>query len=121
MLDATDIPEDAAGIANLWVRRHGYDPGKELAQFNKPFLAIYGENDWIVPHRENVVRLQSLFQNERSKLLRTVVAHQAGHGTEVEGTEVTLASGESYWRYFRISPHIMIEIIDFLKDNGFIE
>ena len=121
MLDGTDIPADASAIANLWVRRHGYDPGGELSDFNKPFLAIYGENDWIVPYRENVARLKELFQGKRSDLLRTVVAHQAGHGTEVEGKEIKLESGESYFRYFRISPHIMIEIIDFLKDNGFIE
>jgi len=108
-------------MGTLWVRRHNYDPGKKLTAFNKPFLAIYGEIDWIVPYKENIERLHKLFPNERQKLLKTVVAHDAEHGTETKGKYIELSEGESYWRFFRISPVVQIEIIEFLKIHGFID
>lgn len=120
LLEDTDIPESAEGINKLWVRRHDYDPGAELAKFNKPFLAIYGEDDWIVPYNENISRLESLFSDKRRDLLTTIVAPNAQHGTETEGTYVTLANNLSYWRFFRISPVVQIELIKFLKTHKFI-
>ena len=121
LLDDTDICSSKETIKDLWVRRHAYDPGPELSTFSQPFLAIYGENDWIVPHKENVTRLEVLFSGDRQELLTTVVAPFAGHGTETDGEYVTLSDNKSYWRFFRISPWVMIQIVDFLRTNGFVE
>ncbi len=121
LLDDTDIAASPEGINNLWVRRHNYDPKNELSRFNKPFLGIYGQIDWIVPYEENISRLKELFSGKRSELLTTVVAHNAEHGTEVKDEYIVLPNEQSYWHFFRISPQVLVEIVDFLKSNEIIE
>ncbi|MEL6132245.1 MAG: alpha/beta hydrolase, partial [Bacteroidota bacterium] len=121
LLDDTDVPSTAAGIDSLWVRRHAFDPGKNLAAYSHPMLVIYGEIDWIVPYRENIQRLEELFAGERRQLLRTVIAYHAEHGTEVEGDYIKLDGGKSYWHFYRISPQVTVEIVNFLRKNKWIE
>lgn len=120
LLDDTDIPANTNGINDLWVRKHDYDPGRTLSKFSNPFLAIYGEIDWIVPYKENVARLNELFTGDRKTLLHTVVAPYAEHGTETKGVYTTLTNDRSYWRFFRISPSVQIELINFLQQYNFI-
>ncbi|MBT8238351.1 MAG: prolyl oligopeptidase family serine peptidase [Maribacter sp.] len=115
LLDDTDIPKSIEEINNLWVRRHNYDPRKTLSTFDKPFLGIYGEIDWIAPFKENIERLNELFPPERKQLLNTIIAHDAEHGTETKGKYISLERDRSYWRFFRISPIVQIAIIDFLR------
>ena len=121
LLDDTDIPKSVEGIDNLWVRRHRFDPENTLRSFKNPFLAIYGEIDWIVPYKENVAKLNEFFSDERKDLLTVVVANDAEHGTETKGKYIDLGGNKSYWRFFRIAPSVQIEIVDFLKENGLIE
>ncbi|MBT8231160.1 MAG: alpha/beta hydrolase [Bacteroidia bacterium] len=121
LLDDTDIPESIEEINNLWVRRHNYDPKETLSSFDKPFLAIYGEIDWIVPYKENIERLNELFPSEKKELLNTIIAHDAEHGTETKGKYVALEGDKSYWRFFRISPIVQVGIIDFLVKYDLIE
>ena len=120
LLDDTDIPASPEAIKALWVRRHSYYPGKVLSKYENPFLAIYGEIDWIVPYRENIQELEQFFSGERANLLTTIVAHNAEHGTEVKGEYITLPNNQSYWHFFRISPQLIIGIVDFLKKNELI-
>ena len=120
ILDDTDIPESSASINNLWVRRHDFDPEQVLSSFNKPFLAIYGQRDWIVPFEENIQILRSYFA-DRTELLNTVVAFNAEHGMEMESKQVDLGNNQSYWHFYRISPQVRIEIINFLTKYKFIE
>ena len=120
LLENTDIPGSQEGIEQLWVRRHAYDPSSMLNSINVPYLAVYGEEDWIVPHKENVALLDSAFEGERAKLLTTVVAPAAQHGTEVDAMGVELNDDQSYWRFFRVSPRVTISIIDFLNKQGLI-
>ena len=121
LLDNTDIPKDARDIDNLWVRRHNYDPKNTLQSFDKPFLAIYGEIDWIVPYKENVELLNAYFTNNRKDLLNITIAHDAEHGTETKDKYVTLKDNQSYWRFFRIAPIVQVSIIDFLSKYKIIE
>ena len=114
LLEDTDIPANAKEIANLWVRRHNFDPLRVLGQYDKPFLAIYGERDWIVPHQENVQLLEKYFATKKANL-NTVVAHNAEHGMEMEARWIDLWANQSYWHFYRISPEVSIEIVDFLK------
>ncbi len=120
LLDDTDIPSSPEGIADLWVRRHDFDPKNSLAQFSNPYLALYGEIDWIVPYKENIRQLESLFKGDRSEFLHTEVIRNAEHGTEVKEDYVELSDKHSYWRFFRISPQVQIELIAFLKRNNLI-
>jgi pimeloyl-ACP methyl ester carboxylesterase len=121
LLDDTDIPPSAQEISNLWVRRHAYDPKKVLSTYNKPFLAIYGEIDWIVPYKENVARLKEVFSDARADLLNLTIAYDAEHGTETKEKYRTLPNGKSYWRFFRIAPSVQVSIIDFLMKYDLID
>ena len=80
LLDDTDVPKTKEEINSLWVRRHSYDPKNALEKFNKPYLAIYGETDWIVPYKENIELLKSYFSGNKSELLTTVIARNSEHG-----------------------------------------
>ena len=120
LLESTDIPESQEAIEKLWVRRHSYDPGPMLKTINVPYLAIYGEADWVVPFKENIALLQSAFEGEREELLTTVVAPSAQHGTEVDALKVELAGGSPYWRFFRISPRVTLSMINFLQKHHLI-
>lgn len=121
LLDPTDIPKNKEEINSLWVRRHNYDPSTALNSFQKPYLAIFGETDWIVPFKENIQLLDQFFSGDRSRLLTKVVARNAEHGTETPAEYISLPSGESYWHFYRISPQVLIEIVDFLRINKFID
>ncbi|MBT8271742.1 MAG: alpha/beta hydrolase, partial [Bacteroidia bacterium] len=120
ILDDTDIPESIEAIEDLWVRRHDFDPKTALSNYKKPFLGIYGDRDWIVPYKENIQSLNSYF-SERPDLLNTVVAYNAEHGMETESKAVDLGDNQSYWHFYRISPHVRIEIIKFLTKYNFID
>ena len=115
ILEGTDQPKNITGIDQLWVRRHSYDPANVLKKYSHPFLAIYGQRDWIVPYKENIARLEQLFSGNRNKLLNTVIAHNAEHGMEMEGKYIQLPKGQSYWHFYRISPSVKIEILKFLR------
>ena len=121
LLENTDIPSSVDGINDLWVRRHNYDPKTPLSTFNKPFLAVYGEADWIVPYKENISRLKELFSGDRKELLNIITAHESGHSTEAEGKYITLENDKSYWRFFRIAPSVKVGIVDFLIKYNLIE
>lgn len=120
LLEDTDIPSNEKAIEYLWVRRHAYDPGPMLEEINIPYLAIYGEKDWVVPYKENTERLKSVFDGKRPELLTTVVAPGAQHGMEVDSKKIELAGGNMYWRFFRISPYVTTALIDFLTAHNFI-
>ena len=121
LLDATDIPKNKKDINSLWVRRHNYDPAKALKSFNQPYLAMFGETDWTVPFKENIELFDQYFSGDRSQLLIKVIARNAEHGTETPEEYVKLPSGESYWHFYRISPQVLIEIVDFLRTHKFID
>lgn len=120
LLESTDIPKSGDEINNLWVKRHNYDPKKVLENYNKPFLAIYGQRDWIVPPKENTKLLRKYFQN-RQELLTTITAFNAEHGMEMEGKWIDLGQNQSYWHFYRISPEVRITIVDFLRKHDLIK
>ncbi|MEM6807478.1 MAG: alpha/beta fold hydrolase, partial [Bacteroidota bacterium] len=99
-------------------RRHSYDPKDVWLNYDKPTLLIYGEKDWIVPHAQNVETIKEYFTG-KEELLKTVVAYDAEHGMSVNSKWENLGGGHSYRRFYRISPYLQIEIVDFLMENGF--
>ena len=121
LLDDTDIASSPEEIGNLWVQRHAYDPAKSLSSFTGPFMAIYGDRDWIVPPEENLALLHKYFGGDRKTLLTTHVAYQSDHGLETESGLVTLPDGSSYWHFYRISPVVRIELINFLRRHKLIK
>ncbi|NNE65995.1 MAG: alpha/beta fold hydrolase [Pyrinomonadaceae bacterium] len=117
-LEDTDKPTGTEGIANLWVRRHSYDPRKALAAFEGPLLALYGDKDWIVPRKENIAVLRDLFQGTRSNNLRVHSFYNADHGMTVGDDSIKLPGNQSYFRFFRVTPKLQIEILSFLREYG---
>lgn len=119
LLEDTDLANSQEEIKNLWVRRHNYDPKQVLQNYKKPFLAVYGQKDWIVPHQENVKQLKAYF-NDRPQLLTTVVAYNADHGLEMAPKLVNVVGNYNYWHFYRVSPSLGIAIIEFLRKHAFI-
>ena len=119
ILETTDIPKSKSDIKNLWLRRHNYDPSDAITKCKVPYLAIFGENDWVVPYKENITRLNELVDEDKMKYIKVVVLPDAEHGTDVAEKYQILENQNSYWRFFRISPHLQIEMIQFLKKNNF--
>lgn len=120
LLEKSDIPASAQEMEKLWVRRHNYDPKKALEKFDQPFLAIYGEKDWIVPADENTKLLKSYFKNAPN-MLRSQVAYQADHGMEMGSKWINMDGNQSYWHFYRTSPELPILLIDFLDQFDLIE
>ncbi|MEO0731724.1 MAG: alpha/beta hydrolase [Bacteroidota bacterium] len=117
LLEETDKPVSYDRVNELWVRRHAYDPARVWKNYPNPLLAIYGERDWIVPAAENIEAFRQYF-TDRPELLTTIVAPNAEHGMETEEKYVKLADQFSYWHFYRISPAVRIEIIEFLDKIG---
>ncbi|MEM9984618.1 MAG: hypothetical protein AAF804_05930, partial [Bacteroidota bacterium] len=120
LLEDTDIPTSEEEIATLWVRRHDFDPREVLEKYPKPFLAIYGERDWIVPQKENIARLEEYFQG-RDENLTTVNAYNAEHGMEMEAGWIELDQNQSYWHFYRISPQVRMATVAFLRKHDLVK
>jgi len=58
---------------------------------------------------------------DRKQLLKTKVAHNADHGMELQAKQIDLGSNQSYWHFYRVSPEVRIEIVDFLRKNKLID
>ena len=120
LLEPTDIPKSEADIPNLWVRRHNYDPKEALHKYENPYLAIYGERDWIVPYRENIELLKEYFKDNLDNL-STISAYNSEHGLEMEAKWIELEKDQRYWHFYRISPEVRIALVEFLEKHELIK
>lgn len=121
-LDTTDVAPSAAEIKNLWVRRFNYDPRADLKRIKAPFLALYGGSDRVVPPDENVPELRRLLTEAGNRNFRIVVIPEAGHGLDQGQRLQKLPGGKDnmevyYWKFGRIAPTYLQELVDFLQAN----
>lgn len=121
MLESTDIPQKVKDLDQLWARRHRFDPKAVLGLYNKPYLAIFGAEDWVVPPAENIKTLEGAFSGDRRFLLHTYVLPESGHGMDTEADYRVLESGASYWHYYRAAPQLTIHLVEFLEAFGLLE
>lgn len=127
VLDASDIPTSEAGVDDLWVRRNMYDPTDDLRAFSGPFLAILGEQDNIVPWRENSERFNALFAANGTGDQEVVVLSAMGHGMEHGhrardlGYSAELNGWSTYFKFDRVDPRPLERIFDFLKRNDLLD
>ncbi|MEM6269439.1 MAG: alpha/beta hydrolase [Bacteroidota bacterium] len=127
VLEDSDIPASAEAIDQLWVRRNRYDPAADFKAFRGPFLSILGGDDFVVPYRENIARFKEIFTAAGKTNYRIVVLPSAGHGMEHWhtnrdlGFERSIRQWYTYWKFDRVAPGAMDEVIAFLRDYGFIE
>jgi uncharacterized protein len=121
-LDTTDVAPSASELKNLWVRRFNYDPREDLKRLRLPFLAFYGGSDRVVPPDENVPELRRLLTEAGNRNFRIVVIPEAGHGLDHGQRLQKLPGGKGnmelyYWKFGRLAPTYLPELIDFLQAN----
>ena len=121
-LDTTDVAPSASELKNLWVRRFNYDPRADLKRVKAPFLALYGGSDRVVPPDENVPELRRLLTEAGNRNFRIVVIPEAGHGLDHGQRLQKLPGGKGnleiyYWKFRRIAPTYLQELVDFLQAN----
>lgn len=127
VLDASDIPTSEASVDDLWVRRNGYDPTDDLRSFRGPFLSILGEQDNIVPWRENSARFNALFEandtGHQEVIVLSAIGHGMEHGHRVRdlGFSVEMNAWSTYFKFDRVDPRPLERIFTFLKKNGFVQ
>jgi pimeloyl-ACP methyl ester carboxylesterase len=121
-LDTADVAPSPEEIKNLWVRRFNYDPRADLKRIRVPFLALYGGSDRVVPPAENVPELRRLLTEAGNSNFRIVVIPEAGHGLDQGQRVQRLPGGKGnmeiyYWKFGRIAPTFLQELVDFLQAN----
>gem|GEM_PF-2643102 len=126
VLDDDDLIDNKEDMKALWVRRNRYDPGQDLQSFKGPFLSILGEKDWVVPYRENSLRFEALFSEIGKKNYHIVVLpsapHWLEHGNVLRdlGWVSSLSSTHYYYKFDRVVPGVMDEMVLFLKKYDFL-
>lgn len=123
VLDASDMPASAAAIDDLWVRRNVYDPTADLRSYTGPLLALLGEQDNIVPWRENSQRFKTLFATngkpQQSVVVIPGVGHSMEHGHRLRdlGYSAEMNAWNTYFKFDRVDSAVTERIIAFLRAN----
>ncbi len=119
----TDVPTSPVAIDSLWVRRYAYDPAPDLRSITAPFLAIFGENDRVVPPQTNTPLLRRLLDEAGNSRYTIAVLPVVGHGMEhghllreVDGGPRRLDT--FYWKFDRVTPDFMAAVVVFLRKHG---
>lgn len=126
ILSASDIPSSPSDLKNLWVRRNQYDPAEDLKGFDGPFLSLLGQTDRVVPWRENSRRFEELFREANKENYRIVILpgapHRLEHGNMVRdlGRIRGLRSNSFYFKFDRVVPGVVDEMVVFLREWGFL-
>lgn len=118
MFEGDDLPESEADMESLFLRRFRFDPAPILAELETvPYLAVFGENDPVVPLDENLAALAAI--EEAGGDLTVVTLPGVGHSFEHGDRTVTLPNGGSYFKNDTVEPGYMIATVEFLHEKGF--
>ena len=110
-----DIPRARADMPKLWLRRFGYDPSAFLkALGDRPYLAVFGAKDPIVPVDENVSALKGTGSD-----VEVVVLKESGHGYDFGERAIKLPSGRDFWLFEGPDTGFATATIEFLRARGF--
>ena len=82
-----DYASSPEAIKDMWVQRFSYDPAEDLEAYKGPYLAIFGENDPVVPYQKQLARLEQLMTKSGKTNYVSRVIPEASHGLE-HGPEV---------------------------------
>jgi len=111
-----DIPSTRADMAKLWLRRFQYDPTPFLSELgDRPYLAVFGAKDPIVPLAENVDALGGTGSD-----VEVVVLKESGHGYDFGERAMTLPSGREFWLFEGTDTGFAAAAIQFLRTRGFV-
>ena len=100
-------------------RRPDYDPEPALRQLEIPFLAIFGEEDWVVPPSVNVQKLQEALEAAGNEDFEILVLPGADHGLALpRGTIGEGAWPERRFQPWNRSPWLYTTLVRWLVDRG---
>ena len=115
--DYLNSPE---GFNDLWVQRFSYDPGEDLKEFKGPYLAIFGEEDNVVPYEIQIARLKELMKEAGKTNYDAKVVWAGSHGLEHGHKLREIPSDRSrspqyYFKFDRVGYGAVEYIIEFLE------
>lgn len=120
MFADTDFAASPDTVDALWIRRFAYDPAPMLERLTgTPYLAVFGEDDPVVPYAENVAALKAGLETAGNTHYRIIGIPGQGHGFEHGNETVTLPDGSAYFKFDTVEPLFFSSTIDFLRENGF--
>jgi len=115
--DYVSSPDD---FEKLWVQRFRYNPTGDIIAYPGPYLAIFGEDDFIVPYKKQIRRLDDLMSKTEKTNYKAIVIPKAGHGLEHGSLSRELIPNTTYFKFDRVAYGALQHIIDFLKSEDFI-
>jgi alpha-beta hydrolase superfamily lysophospholipase len=101
-------------------RRIRYDPARTLSRTRAPLLALFGENDVLVPPAENAAKLRRLLEQAGHRDFTIQVIPGANHDMETFGTlrGDTWNWPEAHWVWARKAPGYYAAITAWLGARG---
>ncbi|MEM7481116.1 MAG: alpha/beta fold hydrolase [Acidobacteriota bacterium] len=99
-----------------WPRRFATDPRPYLETITVPLLALYGENDIIVPPEENVPRLEAALQRAGNANYEIVILPQTGHGLALGGATGELGGSDVHF-WPRYAPELYSTLFGWLETS----
>ena len=116
-----DYVESPDAFDELWVQRFRYDPSGDLMAYPGPYLAIFGEDDYVVPYEKQISRLEELMSKAGKENYKAMVIPKAGHGLEHGSSLVQTDRNNYYYKFDRVAYGAIQFIVDFLNDEGLIQ
>ncbi|MEE4212791.1 MAG: alpha/beta fold hydrolase [Parvularcula sp.] len=113
-----DLPRSRDDMEGLWLRRLRYDPAPLFARLEDvPYLAVFGEEDPIVPLQENI---ETLRQGLAGKTFGMVTVQGAGHGYGLPSATLELPFGEISYSFEGTETAFAEATFSFLREQGFV-
>jgi len=122
-----DYADSPADIKSMWVQRFAYDPAEAIKSYQGPYLAVFGENDRVVPYKKQIARLKKLKRQSPQMNVSTKIIpsayHNLEHGPEVRdlGRDALNNQPTYYFKFDRVAYGAFRTIIEFLETHKFLE
>jgi len=111
-----DIIDDPKSAQFSWLQRFQSDPTADLKRIKVPFLALYGEQDYVVEAQTNSQKLAAALAEAGNHDLKTVIFPHADHGLWVAGA-VRNVNGAKLFVWPRLVPGYYETILDWLRPH----
>ncbi|MFN0056815.1 MAG: alpha/beta hydrolase family protein [Planctomycetota bacterium] len=112
-----DIPKTESDLE--WWRRNEFDPATTLRSVHCPVLALFGEDDLLVPPAKNLPLLKKYLGEGGNKDVTTHVFRDVGHGCELPRRLIgdNWRWPESFWVWPRKAPGFYLRIAEWLQQH----
>ncbi len=101
----------------LWWRRNDFDPAKSLSTLRCPTLALFGENDLLVPPAENEARMQALLARSGVEHKVVTIPDMGHDGRASQGLNGANWDWPNvFWRWRRQPPEFIEQIVRWIQE-----